>query len=91
MAARIFIIGDSSVLCGWLVSHRTVPPHAKQLNNRTGRRRGDPNARLPLRRPDDLWAGMQACGIVNDHLATCHVRNPVQGLREAVTLPTHSV
>ena len=41
--------------------------------------------------PTTLWAGMQACGIVNDHLATCHVRAAVQSQREAVTLPTHSV
>jgi DNA-3-methyladenine glycosylase I len=28
--------------------------------------------------PTTLWAGMQACGIVNDHLATCWVRDDVQ-------------
>jgi DNA-3-methyladenine glycosylase I len=28
--------------------------------------------------PTTLWAGMQACGIVNDHLATCWVRDAVQ-------------
>jgi DNA-3-methyladenine glycosylase I len=41
--------------------------------------------------PTTLWAGMQACGIVNDHLATCHVRDTVQSQREGVTLSTHSV
>jgi DNA-3-methyladenine glycosylase I len=36
--------------------------------------------------PTTLWAGMQACGIVNDHLTTCWVRDTVQNEREAVTL-----
>jgi DNA-3-methyladenine glycosylase I len=30
--------------------------------------------------PTTVWAAMQACGIVNDHLATCWVRNDVEGL-----------
>jgi len=33
--------------------------------------------------PTTVWAGMQACGIVNDHLATCHVRDEVEALRTA--------
>jgi DNA-3-methyladenine glycosylase I len=36
--------------------------------------------------PTTLWAGMQACGIVNDHLTTCHVREAVQRERDAVKL-----
>ncbi len=28
--------------------------------------------------PTTLWAAMQACGVVNDHLATCWVRDDVQ-------------
>jgi DNA-3-methyladenine glycosylase I len=28
--------------------------------------------------PTTVYAAMQACGIVNDHLATCFVRRPVQ-------------
>jgi DNA-3-methyladenine glycosylase I len=31
--------------------------------------------------PTTVWAAMQACGIVNDHLATCWVRDEVEGLR----------
>jgi 3-methyladenine DNA glycosylase Tag len=27
---------------------------------------------------------MQACGVVNDHLATCHVRDAVEHERHAV-------
>jgi DNA-3-methyladenine glycosylase I len=34
--------------------------------------------------PTTLWAAMQACGVVNDHLATCWVRESVQNDREAV-------
>ena len=34
--------------------------------------------------PTTVWAGMQACGIVNDHLATCHVRDEVEKLRTAL-------
>jgi DNA-3-methyladenine glycosylase I len=36
--------------------------------------------------PTTLWAGMQACGIVNDHLATCWVRDEVERELKAVTL-----
>ena len=32
--------------------------------------------------PTTVWAAMQACGVVNDHLATCWVRNDVEGLLE---------
>jgi DNA-3-methyladenine glycosylase I len=28
--------------------------------------------------PTTVWAAMQACGVVNDHLATCRVREDVQ-------------
>jgi DNA-3-methyladenine glycosylase I len=31
--------------------------------------------------PTTVWAAMQACGIVNDHLATCWVREEVEALR----------
>ena len=31
--------------------------------------------------PTTVWAALQACGIVNDHLATCWVRNDVEILR----------
>jgi DNA-3-methyladenine glycosylase I len=41
--------------------------------------------------PTTLWASMQACGIVNDHLATCFVRDEVERERQAVTLETRSV
>jgi DNA-3-methyladenine glycosylase I len=34
--------------------------------------------------PTTLWAGMQACGVVNDHLTTCWVRDAVERQREAV-------
>jgi DNA-3-methyladenine glycosylase I len=32
--------------------------------------------------PTTVWAAMQACGIVNDHLATCWVRDEVESLRD---------
>ena len=35
--------------------------------------------------PTTVWAGMQACGVVNDHLADCWVRDAVE--RESRTLP----
>jgi DNA-3-methyladenine glycosylase I len=31
--------------------------------------------------PTTVWASMQACGVVNDHLATCWVRDEVEKLR----------
>ena len=31
--------------------------------------------------PTTVWAAMQACGIVNDHLATCWVRDDVERFR----------
>jgi DNA-3-methyladenine glycosylase I len=31
--------------------------------------------------PTTVWAAMQACGVVNDHLATCWVRDDVEALR----------
>jgi DNA-3-methyladenine glycosylase I len=33
--------------------------------------------------PTTLYAAMQACGVVNDHLLGCHVRDEVERLREA--------
>ena len=36
---------------------------------------------LDLIGPTTVWAAMQACGVVNDHLATCWVRDVVEGLR----------
>jgi len=42
--------------------------------------------------PTTVWAAMQACGVVNDHLATCWVRDDVERLRERIprrpTAPT---
>jgi DNA-3-methyladenine glycosylase I len=32
--------------------------------------------------PTTVWAAMQACGIVNDHLATCWVRDEVERARD---------
>jgi DNA-3-methyladenine glycosylase I len=37
--------------------------------------------------PTTLWAAMQACGVVNDHLAACHVRRDVQREIDAATRP----
>ena len=34
--------------------------------------------------PTTIYAGMQACGLVNDHLAACPVRAHVEGLQAAV-------
>jgi DNA-3-methyladenine glycosylase I len=38
--------------------------------------------------PTTVYAAMQACGVVNDHLAGCPARARVQQEREAVTAPT---
>jgi DNA-3-methyladenine glycosylase I len=35
--------------------------------------------------PTTVYAGMQACGLVNDHIATCPVRVTVEAARLAVT------
>ena len=35
--------------------------------------------------PTTVWAAMQACGVVNDHLATCWVRDEVERLRSGRT------
>ena len=35
--------------------------------------------------PTTLWAGMQACGVVNDHLTTCWVREDVEAIRTRAT------
>jgi DNA-3-methyladenine glycosylase I len=34
--------------------------------------------------PTTIYAGMQACGLVNDHLATCPVRGRIEGLQAAI-------
>jgi DNA-3-methyladenine glycosylase I len=31
--------------------------------------------------PTTMYAAMQACGVVNDHLLGCHVRDEVEALR----------
>jgi DNA-3-methyladenine glycosylase I len=33
--------------------------------------------------PTTVYAAMQACGVVNDHLAACHVRAEVEAIRRA--------
>ena len=38
--------------------------------------------------PTTVYAGMQACGVVNDHLATCAIRDAVQAERAALRAPT---
>jgi DNA-3-methyladenine glycosylase I len=35
--------------------------------------------------PTTVWAAMQACGVVNDHLATCWVRGDVEAARTRAT------
>jgi DNA-3-methyladenine glycosylase I len=35
--------------------------------------------------PTTVWAAMQACGVVNDHVATCWVRDEVEKVRTART------
>jgi DNA-3-methyladenine glycosylase I len=35
--------------------------------------------------PTTVWAAMQACGVVNDHLATCWVRDEVERIRSRAT------
>ena len=35
--------------------------------------------------PTTVYASMQACGVVNDHLAMCHVRDAVERERERVS------
>ena len=37
--------------------------------------------------PTTVWAAMQACGVVNDHLATCWVRDDVQRAIDALSRP----
>jgi DNA-3-methyladenine glycosylase I len=37
--------------------------------------------------PTTVYSTMQACGIVNDHLAECHVRDDVEGERRAAATP----
>jgi DNA-3-methyladenine glycosylase I len=36
--------------------------------------------------PTTVYAAMQACGVVNDHIASCHVRREVQQEIDSVTL-----
>jgi len=38
--------------------------------------------------PTTMYALMQACGLVNDHLHHCHAREPVERLRQALRRPT---
>ena len=38
--------------------------------------------------PTTVYAAMQACGIVNDHLAGCPAREPTEAARAAVTRPS---
>ncbi len=38
--------------------------------------------------PTTVYALMQACGLVNDHLASCPVRAEVEAERRAVASPT---
>jgi DNA-3-methyladenine glycosylase I len=37
--------------------------------------------------PTTVYSAMQACGIVNDHLAECHVRGDVERDRRAAAIP----
>jgi DNA-3-methyladenine glycosylase I len=37
--------------------------------------------------PTTVYAAMQACGVVNDHLATCPARAPTERARAAAVLP----
>jgi len=37
--------------------------------------------------PTTAYAAMQACGVVNDHLASCPAREPAERARAAVDLP----
>jgi len=39
--------------------------------------------------PTTVYAAMQACGIVNDHLAACHVRDAVERERAALVTIRH--
>jgi DNA-3-methyladenine glycosylase I len=39
--------------------------------------------------PTTVYSAMQACGIVNDHLAACHVRNDVERERSALVTRRH--
>jgi hypothetical protein len=35
-----------------------------------------------------VYAAMQACGVVNDHLASCPAREPTERALARATLPT---
>ena len=37
--------------------------------------------------PTTVYAAMQACGVVNDHLATCPARKPTERALAAARLP----
>jgi DNA-3-methyladenine glycosylase I len=37
--------------------------------------------------PTTVYAAMQACGVVNDHLATCPAREPAERAFAAARLP----
>ena len=41
--------------------------------------------------PTTVYAAMQACGVVNDHLASCPVREPTERARAAAKLPVRVV
>ena len=64
--------------------HGDVPPHtpASKALARELKRRG-----FAFLGPTTVYAGMQACGVVNDHLATCPVREVVQRERDAAATP----
>ena len=38
--------------------------------------------------PTTAYAAMQACGVVNDHIDGCHVRDEVAAEREAALQPS---
>ena len=51
-----------------------------------GAREGAPPGGLPFVGPTTLHAAMQACGVVNDHLADCVVRDDVEAVRSSFDL-----
>ena len=78
-------------------SHRPAAPAARRRASPTSRPRSRRPRRWPRRSsgagfrfvgPTTIYAGMQACGLVNDHLATCPVRGRFEdasGGRRALT------
>ena len=65
---------------GW-EDWRTTTPEATALSNRL-KRNG-----FRFVGPTTVYAAMQACGVVNDHLADCFVRDEVERERAAVLSP----